>query len=80
LTIAGNAVAIHVASERHKAELCDMLGALPGVFIQAGAPMDDQDARTLIASGVIPGEEPGEGFVLIAIRYRPGVHDSTYLL
>ena len=60
LTIARNAVAICVASERHESQFRDTLCAVFGVVIQPSTPMDDQNARTLSTLRVIPGEEPCE--------------------
>jgi hypothetical protein len=79
LSIASNAVAIHFAGERHEAEFRDTLCALFGVVIQPSTPMDDKNAWTWSTLRVIPGDEPCEGRILIAVSYWLGVHDFFYL-
>jgi hypothetical protein len=79
LTIARNAIAVHVASKRHKAELRQTLCAPSGMVVEAGPSMDDQDPRTLIVSRVIPGEQTGEGSLLVTVAYGLRVHDHASL-
>jgi hypothetical protein len=79
LSIASNGVAIYVASECHEAEIRDILCASFGVVIEPSTSIDDENAWTLPTLRVIPGEEPCEGRILIAVSYWLGLHDFFYL-